>query len=116
MKDQEAPLHDGKEHLSLIEPATNSKPARTLPPDKYHLALIIFLLLGTGVLLPWNAFLTAYDYFAHYYPDFPFEFVLGLVYNYPNCACLFVAIWLGPKYASFEANFTTLNYLESLFL
>eukprot|EP01105_Mastigella_eilhardi_P005377 TRINITY_DN17110_c0_g1_i1.p1 TRINITY_DN17110_c0_g1~~TRINITY_DN17110_c0_g1_i1.p1 ORF type:complete len:490 (-),score=147.55 TRINITY_DN17110_c0_g1_i1:35-1480(-) len=61
------------------------------------LVLVIFLVLGTGVLLPWNAFLTAYDFFDHFYPDFPFEVVLPLAYNYPNVVTVIASIWIGPK-------------------
>ncbi|KAH3757912.1 equilibrative nucleoside transporter [Pelomyxa schiedti] len=59
--------------------------------------LSIFLLLGTGILLPWNAYATAYDYWDHFYPDSNFEFFLGIVYNYPNVITTLSAIWLAPK-------------------
>uniref|UniRef100_A0A803LJ74 Uncharacterized protein n=1 Tax=Chenopodium quinoa TaxID=63459 RepID=A0A803LJ74_CHEQI len=37
--------------------------------DSFNLAYIIYFILGTGMLLPWNAFITAVDYFNYLYPD-----------------------------------------------
>lgn len=39
------------------------------PKDPYHLTYIIHFLLGAGYLVPWNAFITAVDYFQYLYPD-----------------------------------------------
>jgi len=64
------------------------------------LEITLFLLLGTGALLPWNAFLTAYDLFVHLYTTFPFEFVLSLMYNIVATSMLFACIWLGPRLGS----------------
>ncbi|XP_074026240.1 equilibrative nucleoside transporter 1 isoform X1 [Leptinotarsa decemlineata] len=36
------------------------------PPDRYHLVYITFLIHGIGVLMPWNMFITAIDYFTKY--------------------------------------------------
>ncbi|GLT53865.1 hypothetical protein SLA2020_271040 [Shorea laevis] len=38
------------------------------PRDTYKIAYIIHFLLGAGNLLPWNALITAVDYFAYLYP------------------------------------------------
>ena len=57
---------------------------------------MLFLLLGVGVLFPWNAFISAMDYFkVKYAPThFPIEFALPLIYNYPNMILLlFVSVW-----------------------
>jgi len=51
-------------------------------------------LIGTGVLLPFNAFVTAYDFWEHTFHDFPFEFYLSAFYNAPNLfVLLFFIIW-----------------------
>lgn len=50
-----------------------------IPPDHNHVARIIFLLLGVGVLTPWNAFITAADYFGHLYPDYHIDRVRCIV-------------------------------------
>ncbi|KAJ0884417.1 putative equilibrative nucleoside transporter, MFS transporter superfamily [Helianthus annuus] len=38
------------------------------PKDTYQLAYMIHFLLGAGYLIPWNAFITAVDYFQFLYP------------------------------------------------
>ncbi|KAI3775005.1 hypothetical protein L1987_49573 [Smallanthus sonchifolius] len=38
------------------------------PKDTYHLAYMIYFLLGAGYLIQWNAFITAVDYFEYLYP------------------------------------------------
>jgi len=41
--------------------------------------------LGIGALLPWNVFLTAFEYWTFVFPTFhSFEFAISLAYNYPN--------------------------------
>jgi hypothetical protein len=70
-------------------------------------------MLGVGVLFPWDAFITAYDYFSYLYPDFPFEFALsiGLIcslvsscnmftaYNLPSIVILLVSVKIAPKFS-----------------
>eukprot|EP00002_Diphylleia_rotans_P040290 TRINITY_DN9513_c0_g3_i1.p1 TRINITY_DN9513_c0_g3~~TRINITY_DN9513_c0_g3_i1.p1 ORF type:complete len:433 (+),score=87.70 TRINITY_DN9513_c0_g3_i1:59-1357(+) len=46
-----------------------------------RLAYWIFLLLGVGILSPWNAFITAIDFFDEEYPDAQVSFSFALVYN-----------------------------------
>jgi equilibrative nucleoside transporter 1/2/3 len=48
---------------------------------QFNLAWLIFCLLGVGLLFPWNALLTAADYFATLYPKFAFSFG---VYSLPH--------------------------------
>ncbi|XP_050212935.1 equilibrative nucleotide transporter 8 [Mercurialis annua] len=50
------------------------------PRDTYKLAYIIHFLLGAGNLLPWNAFITAVDYFGHLYPNKHIEKVFSVAY------------------------------------
>ncbi|KAG5887435.1 hypothetical protein JTB14_003287 [Gonioctena quinquepunctata] len=50
------------------------------PPDRYNLVYITFLIHGIGVLMPWNMFITAIDYFTKYklskeYIGFAFPYV-----------------------------------------
>ncbi|KAL1550879.1 Epsin-1, required for endocytosis and actin patch assembly [Salvia divinorum] len=51
-----------------------------IPSDTFHLAYIIYFTLGVGYLLPWNAFITAVDYFSFLYPDASVDRVFGVVY------------------------------------
>jgi len=56
--------------------------AASAPHDKKHIALRIFLLLGMGTLLPWNAVLIAMDFFKlkmpHFTPSYTFPFSMNL--------------------------------------
>lgn len=50
------------------------------PEDKWHLAYMIYFFLGFGYLLPWNAFITAVDYFSYLYPDASVDRIFAVVY------------------------------------
>ncbi|KAM7511508.1 hypothetical protein LguiB_010383 [Lonicera macranthoides] len=50
------------------------------PRDTYKIAYIIHFLLGAGNLLPWNAFITAVDYFGYLYPNKHVEKVFSVAY------------------------------------
>ncbi|ELR21496.1 Solute carrier family 29 (nucleoside transporters), member 1, putative [Acanthamoeba castellanii str. Neff] len=69
------------------------------PPDKFNLAWLIFCLLGVGLLFPWNALLTAADYFATLYPKFAFSFALSLAYNWPSVIMLLLTIRWGRNFS-----------------
>lgn len=51
-----------------------------VPQDSFHFAYIIYFTLGLGFLLPWNAFITAVDYFSHIYPDASVDRIFAVVY------------------------------------
>ncbi|KAJ9550983.1 hypothetical protein OSB04_015028 [Centaurea solstitialis] len=53
---------------------------QTEPKDTYKIAYGIHFLLGAGNLLPWNALITAIDYFGHLYPDKHIEKVFSVAY------------------------------------
>ncbi|KAK2396170.1 equilibrative nucleotide transporter [Trifolium repens] len=48
--------------------------------DAYRVAYIIHFLLNAGNLLPWNAFITAVDYFSYLYPIKYTEKVFSVAY------------------------------------
>ncbi|GAB4832853.1 Equilibrative nucleotide transporter 8 [Ancistrocladus abbreviatus] len=48
--------------------------------DTYRIAYIIHFFLGAGNLLPWNAFITAVDYFSYLYPGNHVEKVFSIAY------------------------------------
>ncbi|GAB2300325.1 hypothetical protein Dimus_034361 [Dionaea muscipula] len=50
------------------------------PRDTYRIAYIIHFFLGAGNLLPWNAFITAFDYFSYLYPSKHVEKVFSIAY------------------------------------
>ncbi|XP_019450847.1 PREDICTED: equilibrative nucleotide transporter 1-like [Lupinus angustifolius] len=51
-----------------------------IPEDKYQFAYIIYFMIGFGYLLPWNAFITAVDYFSYLYPDVSVDRIFAVVY------------------------------------
>lgn len=50
------------------------------PKDVFHFAYIVYFTLGAGFLLPWNAFITAVDYFSYLYPAAPVDRVFSVGY------------------------------------
>ncbi|KAK9145303.1 hypothetical protein Sjap_005206 [Stephania japonica] len=72
---------EGEEEALLI--GDRSRPSHEkseIPRDSFHLAYIIYFTLGAGFLLPWNAFITAVDYFSYLYPETSVDRVFALVY------------------------------------
>ncbi|KAK9675555.1 hypothetical protein RND81_11G014900 [Saponaria officinalis] len=76
--------------MGVIETADEESVATTLllpeppqqppPKDSYYLAYIVHFTLGTGYLLPWNAFITAVDYFSYLYPSQSVDRVFAVGY------------------------------------
>ena len=52
--------------------------ADSWPKDRW--AYAVFLCLGVGSLLPWNAFVTAVDYYQHFYPQFHPDRTIPVLY------------------------------------
>ncbi|XWS34822.1 hypothetical protein CRYUN_Cryun21dG0070200 [Craigia yunnanensis] len=71
------------------------KPAK--PEDKFHLAYIIYFTLGVGYLLPWNAFITAVDYFSYLYPEASVDRVFAVVYMLIGLVCLLIIVFYAHK-------------------
>ncbi|XVE98340.1 hypothetical protein REPUB_Repub03eG0097900 [Reevesia pubescens] len=65
------------------------------PRDDYKVAYIIHFLLGAGNLLPWNAFITAADYFGYLYPTKHVEKVFSVGYMSSSVLVLVVMISSG---------------------
>ena len=97
---------------------TERDPLVTRPKADFggaRLAWLIFLALGVGVLLPWNTFLTAFDFFSNAFPHVPFEFVVSLAYNYPSIVVLAASIKLGPKF-SFTSRILVALFIDFVVL
>ncbi|KAF9591512.1 hypothetical protein IFM89_004566 [Coptis chinensis] len=75
--------------ISFAATPTNIISYQQIPKDTFHLAYIIYFTLGAGYLLPWNAFITAVDYFSYLYPDASVDRVFAVVYMVICLICLF---------------------------
>jgi hypothetical protein len=51
------------------------------PEDKYNMVYYIFFLWGIGILLPWNAVLTCFDFFNDEMPGYKPSFVYPFAVN-----------------------------------
>ncbi|XP_019163990.1 PREDICTED: equilibrative nucleotide transporter 1-like [Ipomoea nil] len=72
-----------------------------IPKDSFNLGYIIYFTLGAGYLLPWNAFVTAVDYFSYLYPDASVDRVFAVVYMVVGLICLLLIISFAHKSNSF---------------
>lgn len=68
---------------------------QTEPRDTFKVAYTIHFLLGAGNLLPWNALITAADYFGHLYPSKHVERVFSVAYMSSSLLVLSLIIGLG---------------------
>jgi equilibrative nucleoside transporter 1/2/3 len=80
----EAYDHDAAER----QPFTGGAPE---PKDNYNIAYVVFFALGAGLLLPWNAFISAVDYFQVLYPGGHTDRVFAVGYMLP---CFLTLIYL----------------------
>ncbi|XP_021742371.1 equilibrative nucleotide transporter 1-like [Chenopodium quinoa] len=69
--------------------------------DSFNLAYIIYLILGTGMLLPWNAFITAVDYFNYLYPDRSIDRIFAVVYQSVSLLCLLLIVFCFRKFHAY---------------
>ncbi|KAL2903230.1 Equilibrative nucleotide transporter 1 [Bienertia sinuspersici] len=90
--------NDDEAVLSLLN---SSGPPKKIPNDSYHFAYIIFFTLGAGFLLPWNAFITAVDYFDFLYPDQSVDRIFAVVYMLVGLVSLLVIIFSPRKSDAF---------------
>jgi len=75
------------------------------PPDRYNLVYIIFFIQGIGMLLPWNFFITANDYFRWKFKENQtiqekFMNVFAISAMVPNVLSLLLNIYLTSKMSS----------------
>ncbi|KAK1403332.1 Equilibrative nucleotide transporter 1 [Heracleum sosnowskyi] len=88
------------------------KPINKIPKDTYHLAYIIYFTIGVGYLLPWNAFITAVDYFTYLYPNTSIDRTFAVVYMLVGLICLLFIL----AYAHNSTNFVRINVGFVLFV
>lgn len=75
--------------------------AEKIPKDSFHLAYLIYFTLGTGYLLPWNAFITAVDYFSYLYPDASVDRVFSVAYMVVGVISLLFIVFYAHKSDSY---------------
>ncbi|KAL5232565.1 hypothetical protein ABZP36_031341 [Zizania latifolia] len=84
--------------LLLPPPAGSDEPAARRPPaDRLGIGYLIFFTLGAGFLLPWNAFITAVDYFSYLYPGAPVDRVFSVAYMVSCFIPLVLIVLCFPK-------------------
>ncbi|KNA05382.1 hypothetical protein SOVF_190860 [Spinacia oleracea] len=81
--------------ISLLHQTTN------IPNDSFNLAYIIYFILGTGFLLPWNAFITAVDYFNYLYPDRSVNRIFAVVFQSVSLICLLLIVFVFRKFHAY---------------
>ncbi|XP_072965637.1 equilibrative nucleotide transporter 1 [Typha angustifolia] len=92
----------------------NGVPTQVEPPkDHFHVAYLIYFTLGTGFLLPWNAFITAVDYFTYLYPNVPVDRVFSVSYMLSCLIPLLLIVGFGAHKSSTRIR---INYGLSLFV
>ncbi|KAK8537269.1 hypothetical protein V6N13_042206 [Hibiscus sabdariffa] len=67
------------------------------PEDRFNLAYIIYFTLGVGILLPWNSFITAVDYFSYLYPEASVDRVFAVAYMVVGLFCLLIIVFYAHK-------------------
>ncbi|KAJ3708489.1 hypothetical protein LUZ61_012194 [Rhynchospora tenuis] len=88
---------------SSADPETRPEPKA--PKDHFSIGYLIYFTLGAGFLLPWNAFITAVDYFTYLYPSVPVDRVFSVSYMI-SCfvPLLFIVGWAHKSAASLRIN------------
>ncbi|EEF36985.1 equilibrative nucleotide transporter 1 [Ricinus communis] len=71
--------------------------SENIPKDSFNLVYIIYFTLGLGYLLPWNAFITAVDYFSAIYPGVSVDRVFAVAYMLVSLCCLLVIVFYAHK-------------------
>ena len=107
--------------MGQIENGSEPESARLLSPspaeekspsDSLNMGYAIYFTLGLGFLLPWNAFITAVDYFSFLYPDASVDRVFGVVYMLTCLAVLLLIVLFSHK----TDNYLRINLGLSLFV
>ncbi|PON59328.1 Equilibrative nucleoside transporter [Parasponia andersonii] len=106
---------DSEAALLLPTPEAVAAPTSKVPEDSYHFAYIVYFTLGLGFLLPWNAFITAVDYFSYIYPDASVDRIFAVVYMMTCLVCLLVIVFYSHKSdAYFRINLGLALFVVSL--
>ncbi|GLJ31219.1 hypothetical protein SUGI_0625940 [Cryptomeria japonica] len=100
-----------------LPPLTDKDKGNPPPPkDTFNLAYISYFTLGTGYLLPWNAFITAVDYFSYIYPGKRVDRVFSVGYMVTGLFFLLILLtWARRRFsARVRINLGLLMFLPCL--
>ncbi|KAJ7522806.1 hypothetical protein O6H91_18G027500 [Diphasiastrum complanatum] len=87
------------------------------PKDTFNVAYLIYFALGAGFLLPWNAFITAVDYFDYLYPNTHVDRVFSIAYMFPCFILLLLLMDFGRTYSmKIRTNCGLVLYLVTILL
>ncbi|KAI3525140.1 hypothetical protein L2E82_02434 [Cichorium intybus] len=87
------------------------------PKDTYQIAYIIHFLLGAGYLVPWNAFITAVDYFQYLYPTKHINKVFSVGYMSAAVTVLLILLcWSKSSRIQLPSVRTRINLGQGLFI
>ena len=67
------------------------------PADRWAACYLCWVFLGMGILFPWNAFITAVDYFGLLYPGRQVDRWFSVVYMAPNLVTEVVMVRFGQR-------------------
>eukprot|EP00897_Mesotaenium_endlicherianum_P001435 jgi/Mesen1/1319/ME000013S00810 len=70
------------------------------PVDKGHVAYLIMFMMGTGFLFPWNAIMTAVDYFSQLYPHGHIDRTISVADTVANLCCISYLVTYGRRTSS----------------
>ncbi|XP_052173925.1 equilibrative nucleotide transporter 1-like [Diospyros lotus] len=103
----------GESESSSLLNSQNSQ--SNAPKDSFHLAYAIYFTLGAGYLLPWNAFITAVDYFSYLYPDSSVDRVFAVAYMLVGLVCLlFIVAYAHRSHSHVRINIGLALFVVSL--
>lgn len=101
------------ESSSLLLATTSTITQNTkIPKDSFNLTYLIYFTLGAGYLLPWNAFITAVDYFSYLYPAASVDRIFASVYMLVGLFALLLIV----AYAHKSDAFVRINVGLGLFV
>ncbi|KAK1403330.1 Equilibrative nucleotide transporter 1 [Heracleum sosnowskyi] len=72
-----------------------------VPKYTYNVAYTIYFTIGVGYLLPWNAFITAVDYFTYLYPNTSIDRTFAIIYMFVTLISLLFILAYARKSTSF---------------
>lgn len=110
--------YDDVQFTTLVreeEVSSSGMPSTIEPEDTHNIAYWSCFILGGGLLFPWNAYISAVDYFGELYPDEHVDRAFGVLYFLPNLAALCgVLRWGNTVEARHRIRFGYLAFLFCL--